>query len=73
MDELKIKSGFMRGIVSKLIAKTLYKKLGYKIDIQVNDIDVTVTDGKAHVHLNVDGEIDNREFMKFTKFIGMED
>lgn len=71
MDELKIKSGFMRGIASKLVAKAIHKKFGYKVDIQINDIDVVVTDGKAHVHLNADGEIDSNEFKKFTKFIGM--
>lgn len=71
MDELKIKSGFMRGIVSKLVAKAIHKKFGYKVDIQINDIDVVVTDGKARVHLNADGEIDSNEFKKFTKFIGM--
>ena len=55
MDELKIKSGFMRGVVSKLVEKAIHKKFGYKVDIQINDVDVVVTDGKAHIHLNADG------------------
>jgi hypothetical protein len=71
VDELKIKSGFMRGVVSKLVEKAIHKKFGYKVDIQINDIDVVVTDGKAHIHLNADGEIDSNEFKKFTKFIDM--
>lgn len=71
MDELKIKSVFMRGVVSKLVEKAIHKKFGYKVDIQINDVDVVVTDGKAHIHLNADGEIDSNEFKKFTKFIDM--
>ena len=49
MDEMKIKlsTNFMRGLVSKLISKTIYKKLGYKIDIQLNDLDISTNNGKC--------------------------
>lgn len=71
MDELKLNlsSKFMRGIVTKLIAKAIYKKTGYKIDVELNSINVEVINGKAHIHADVDAEIDNNELMKIVSTI----
>ena len=71
MDELKLNlsSKFMRGIVTKLIAKAIYKKTGYKIEVELNSISVEVINGKAHIHADVDAEIDNEELMKIVKTI----
>lgn len=71
MDELKMKlsTKFMRGIVSKLIAKAISKKLGYKVDIQLNDLDISVIDGDANINANVEVKINNEEFMKIMKSI----
>ena len=71
MDELKLNlsSKFMRGIVTKLIAKAIYKKTGYKIGVELNSINVEVISGKAHIHADVDAEIDNEELMKIVKTI----
>lgn len=73
MDELKITSKFMTKIVSKGIAMALKKKLGCKVDIQLHELRATVNDGKAHVYLNAEGDVDINEFKKFTKVIGLED
>ena len=73
MDELRISTKFMRGIVSKLLSKMLYKKLGYKIDIQLNDINVKVDEGVTRIHLNADAEMENNEFKKFLKFVENEE
>ena len=71
MDELKLNlsSKFMRGIVTKLIAKAIYKKTGYKIEVELNSINVEVINGKAHIHADVDAEIDNEELMNIVKTI----
>ena len=71
MDELKLNlsSKLMRGIVTKLIAKAIYKKTGYKIEVELNSINVEVINGKAHIHADVDAEIDNEELMKIIKTI----
>lgn len=70
MDEMKITSTFTRGIVSRLITKTLCKKLGYDIGIQVNDLQATVIDGRTRVHLDADIDIEKEELMKILKNIG---
>lgn len=71
MDELKLNlsSKLMRGIVTKLISKAVYKKTGYKIGIELNNINVEVINGRAHIHINADAEIDNDELMKIVKTI----
>ena len=71
MDEVRIVSKFTRNVISKLLKMTLHKKLGYNIDIQINEINATITDGKTHVHLDVDAELDKDELMNILKNIGL--
>jgi hypothetical protein len=74
MDEMKVKlsTKFMRGLVSKLIAKAIYKKYGYKVNIQLNDLDISVIDGDTKVSTNVEVTLDNKEFMKIIKSVGLD-
>jgi hypothetical protein len=74
VDEMKVKlsTKFMRNIVSKLIAKAIYKKYGYKIDIQLNDLDISVIDGDTTINTNVEVKLDNKEFMKIVKSAGLD-
>ena len=74
MDALKLNlsTKFMRGIVTKLISKLIFKKYGYKVDIQLNEIGIEVINGKAYIHADVDAEIDNGELMKIVKSIGLD-
>lgn len=74
MDELKLKlsTKFMRGIVTKLISKAIYKKYGYDIDILLNEIEIKNEDGKVHLHMNVDAEVNNDDFKKIIKSIGLD-
>ena len=71
MDELKmnLSSKFMRGIVTKIVSKAVYKKTGYKIEIDLNNINVEVINGKACIHVDADAAIDNEELMKIVKNI----
>lgn len=71
MDELKmnLSSKFMRGIVTKIISKAIYKKTGYKVEIDLNNINVEVVNGKAYIHVDADAAIDNDELMKIVKNI----
>lgn len=75
MDEMKVKlsTKFMRGIVAKLISKAIQKKLGCKIDIQLNDLDISVVDGETKVLTNVELKLESKEFVKIMKAIGAEE
>lgn len=72
MDEMKLKltTKFMRGIVSKLIEKSIYKKYGCIVNIQLNDLDINIVDGETIINTNVEAKISSEEFKKMmTKLI----
>ena len=73
-DEMKVNlsTKFMRNIVSKLIAKAIYKKFGYKINVQLKSLSVNVVNGEAKINTNVEVNIDNNEFMKIIKSAGLD-
>ena len=70
MDNMNIKSGFMTGVISMMIRKMVKSKLGYDVEIKLNEIDATVIDGKTHVHLDIDAEVNKDEFMKLIRKAG---
>lgn len=72
MDEMKIGSKFTRILLSKLIKMVVRKKFGYEVDIQLNGLTATVIDGKAHVHLDVDAELEKDELVKILKTVGLD-
>lgn len=74
MDEMRVKlrTKFMRNIVSKLIARFIYKKTGYKIDIQLNDLDVFAINGDTTVKLNMEAKIKSEEFSKFMESLDQD-
>lgn len=74
LDELKVKlsTRFMRNIVSKLIAKAIYKKTGYKVNVQLKELDISVNDGETKINTNVEVNIDSNEFMKIIKSVGLD-
>lgn len=62
MFMLKLSTKFMKGTVAKVLSKSIYKKLGYKIDIQLNDIRIDNVDGDVKFHIDVDGKMNKTEF-----------
>ena len=74
MDEMKLKltTGFMRNIVSKLLARYIYKKTGYKVDIKLNDLDIKYVDGETELKTKVEVKLNSKEFTKIIKSIGIE-
>ena len=71
MDEMKIGSKFTTGIISKLVSMVIRKKFGYDVELKLNEVNATVTDGKTHVHLDVDAELSKEELMKILASIGL--
>lgn len=71
MDEMKIASKFTRGLVSKAIGLALKAKLGYSANIQLNEFNAAVTDGKAHVHLSIDADMSQAELSRILASVGL--
>ena len=68
---MKIGSKFTTGIISKLVSMVIRKKLGYDVELKLNEVNATVTDGKTHVHLDVDAELSKEELTKILASIGL--
>ena len=62
MFMLKLSTKFMKGTVAKILSKSIHKKLGYKIDIQLNDVRIDNVDGDVKFHIDADGKINKTEF-----------
>ena len=39
------------------------------MDIYLNDIQIKIIDGKASIHADIDGEMENEDFVKLIKSI----
>ena len=72
MDEMKIVSKFTRGLLSKIASITIKKKTGYDVKIQLNNFTTTVNEGKTHLHLDIDAEMDKYELVKILKKSGFD-
>lgn len=68
---MKIGSKFTTGIISKLVSMVIRKKFGYDVQLKLNEVNATVTDGKMHVHLDVDAELSKEELTKILASIGL--
>lgn len=71
MDEMKIGSKFTTSIISKLVAMVIRKKFGYDVELKLNEVTATVVDGKTHVHLDADAELEKDELVKILKSIDL--
>ena len=69
MDELKLSlsTKFMKNIITKIIAKAIFKKTGYKIDITLNKIEAETVDSKVCLRADVEAEMNNEDFVKLIK------
>ena len=74
MDELKLKlsTRFMKTIVANLVSKAIFKKFGYEANIQINEIEIKTEEDKINIHVNLDGKVNNSEFVKIIKSIGLD-
>lgn len=72
MDKMNIKlsSRFMKGIAQRLISKMIYDKFGYKVKIQLDDLDIKSIDGETDIHVNVNLKVNSDEFRKIMSDIG---
>lgn len=74
MDEMKLRlsTKWMRSLVSKLLVKVIYKKFGVKINLQINELDLSSINGNTTVKAGVEIKLNNEEFMKLMNQIDEE-
>lgn len=68
MDEMVIRSEFTKGIITKIITKTIKDKLGITPEIIFNNpISVKKDGGSVEVHLNIDASVSVDDLSKLLK------
>lgn len=71
MDEMKITSKFTTNVISKIMQNALRKQLGYNVVIQLNELKASIADGKTHVHIDIDAELDKEDLLKILASNGL--
>lgn len=66
-------SAFTRRIVSRIIERTLRKKLGAKVEFSLGQFQVTFDKtGKAYAHVDADISMDGESLVKLLKDRGLD-
>lgn len=68
---MRIESKFTTNVVSKLLTWGLRKKLGYNVKLALNEANATVIDGKTHIHLDLDADLEKDELTRILAGIGL--
>ena len=69
MDHMIVRTKFMKNLIAKIVRRTIRKKVGYDVELDISDLEVTFDDGtgKAIIHLNVNAMMDKEELKKMIK------
>lgn len=73
MDELKLAlhTRFMKNIVTKVLSKVIFKKTGYDVSVQVNELEVETYNGKINIHMDINAELNSDDLVKILKSADM--
>ncbi len=67
MDDMIIRSKLFTGIISKVISRSLKKKIGSDCDIKVNEIVLTNDGEMTCVKLNIEGSVETSKIPELVK------
>lgn len=62
---------FVKNMVAKIISNLIRDKLGYKVDIHFDDLDINMVDGETRIATKMDVYLEREEFSKILKTIGL--
>ena len=69
VDEMmiRLRSGFLKKVISSIISNAIYKKIGYKVEVHLDKLDVDHNDGETSVSAGIDLKLNSAEFLKIMK------
>lgn len=71
MDEMKIQSRLLRGIISKIISKNVKKKIGSDCDILINEFSFVNDENKTMIKLNIVAGIETSKIPEILNKLGV--
>lgn len=72
-DIMQIKTKFMRGVISKVLGMTIRSKFGYKVTVDLSDIDIRIDEENAHIHICGDVDMKVNDLKKFVSFVNEDE
>ena len=69
---INLRTKFMRGVISKLISKSIKSKTGYEIGIKSDDMNASFENGEITVKANLEAKMSKDEFVKILKSQGLD-
>lgn len=68
MDEMKIGSGLLKGIVGSVLKKIIFKNLGISPDISIYKLEITPGEaGSYNISINMDANIKCEDVVRLSK------
>lgn len=58
MDEMKLTTKLMRGVVAKLISSIIKNKFGFDVKVDLAAFYITYDENTANIHLNASAQLD---------------
>ena len=71
MDMMSVKSKILTAIASRIIKKLMWQSTGINADFDVHQVSFVYEDGKVKGHLDLDLELDDSEFTRIFKNMGL--
>nr|DAF99902.1 MAG TPA: hypothetical protein [Siphoviridae sp. ctJT77] len=71
MDEMKVQSKLLRGIISKIISKSVKKKIGLDCDVSINEFSLVNDGSKTMVKLNIGVGIETSKIPEILNKLGV--
>lgn len=71
MDEMKIQSKFLTGLISKIITKNVKKQLGTDCNVSINEITFKNDGSKTTVKLNIEAGIETSKIPEILNKLGI--
>ena len=69
---INLRTKFMRGVISKLISKSIKSKTGYEISIQFDKLNASFDGGEITLEAKLEAKLNKEEFMKILKSQGLD-
>ena len=71
MDEMKIQSKLLTGVVSKAVDKTVEQKTGYLIDTQIDHVNAQFEEDGVYIHVSAGIHLSKEEAITLFKALGL--
>lgn len=67
MDEMNIRSKFLKGILSAIIKKNIKANMGFDADVDLRDVTITIKDGRLRLDGGCTIETDQMNLLSILK------